>query len=78
MIRVLAFLIGFAFLAAAVLASDRKKPLIVDAHSSGQWAFNNAADEGIRDDAHVWLQTCNPIAPDKDLWRPNNNKVEQV
>lgn len=62
---------------AAVAASDRQKPLLVDSHSSGEWAFNNASD-GIRDDAHVWLQTCDPIAPDKDLWHPNNNKVEQV
>lgn len=77
--RTIALLIVFAFLVAAVAASDRSKPLIVDAHPSGQWAFNNAADEGIRDDAHIWLQICDPIHPLKpptNLERPK--KVQQV
>lgn len=42
MIRVMALLVIVAFAAAAIAASDRQKPLLVDDKPSGQWAFNNA------------------------------------
>lgn len=42
MIRALALLIIVAFLAAAVIASNRDKPMLIDQHSPGPWDFHNA------------------------------------
>ena len=42
MIRVTALLVIAALAAAAIAASDRQKPLLMEAKSSGQWVFNNA------------------------------------
>lgn len=79
MTRALAALIFFVVLAAAVGASNRAKPLLIDERSSGQWAFNNADYPGIRDDAHIWLQICDPIHPlnpPTNLERPK--RIQQV
>lgn len=79
MIRGVALLIISVIAVAAIAASDRQKPLLVDNQSSGEWAFNNADAPVINDDAHIWLQICDPIrpfSPPTNFVRPK--KVQQV
>ena len=63
MIRVAVFLALALLLVSAVAASDHQKPLEIANASSGAWDFHNASEQGIRDDAIVWLQICNPTYP---------------
>ena len=43
MIRLAAFLIIAIVAVAAILASNRERPIVIDRHSSGQSDFNNAS-----------------------------------
>lgn len=71
--RFLALLILLLVAAAAFAASNRERPMIVDQHASGQWEFNQTSD-GIRDDAFVWLQICNPLLPTHPVGPLKKNK----
>ena len=67
MIRVAVFLALALLLVSAVAASDHQKPLEIANASSGAWDFHNASEQGIRDDAIVWLQICNPTYPRRPI-----------